>query len=71
MVRLINDLGDRMLGYLVPKAEASACQCSGGYWDCRCYGGTAEKRWCSENCNCVSSCGDWYVGDCPNGPICP
>ncbi len=71
MVGLINRLGDRMLSAIVPKKEASACQCSGGFWECKCSGGTAMRRWCTENCNCVKSCpSQWQVGDCPYYPVC-
>lgn len=70
MVELLNKLGDRMLSAIVPKKEASACNCRGGYYECKCQGGVAWRRWCNENCNCVKSCGGWYVGDCPYYPVC-
>jgi hypothetical protein len=66
MVGLLNQVSDRMLSLFVPKRAASACQCSGSYWNCRCVGGTSEKQLCHENCNCVGQCGGWQVAICPN-----
>jgi hypothetical protein len=51
MRRLMVNLGDRMLGRLVPRTSASACT-----WGtkCGCSAGIVYRRWCCNGvCNCV------------------
>lgn len=64
MTKLIASLGDRLLGALVPKVQASAaCRC--GYWcgSCNCGGNRRYRSWCcdyGQYCNQASiSCRHW------------
>ncbi|BEL03908.1 hypothetical protein Q0Z83_020990 [Actinoplanes sichuanensis] len=52
-------IGDRMLAALLPKERAGACPCrpGEGYYQYRCVGLDAQRRWCVDSCNCSVSCG--------------
>lgn len=65
MTRTINRLSDRLLTRFAPKATASACLCSAEYY-CVNTGtaGFPKHKWCSNNCNCVPSCGPETSGSC-------
>jgi hypothetical protein len=63
MVRMINSLGDRMLGLVAPKAKASAAACTPGstWWGSFCYCSGIRPYYYFCQCN---SAGTGYTCNC-------
>ena len=69
MIRLVSQLGDRLLGAVVPEVTASAA-CEEYCWteNSSCSGGqlTKRARTCCRYRSCVLYCGAWRnIGQCP------
>lgn len=61
---VLGRLADRMLGAVLPQADAGACPCGDSYCT---YSGCPRgyKRTCRDNCNCTqTSCGPCSRGTC-------
>jgi hypothetical protein len=65
MIEKLNRLGDRMLARLLPRMNASACQCAPDPWQecdwisvsaCAVYYGRGVLFNCSYNCACAVYC---------------
>ncbi|MEU8185200.1 hypothetical protein AB0B85_23860 [Micromonospora sp. NPDC049044] len=58
MIRIVNSIGDRLLGFVAPKVTASAADCgSNTRYEYRCNRGVYQRRTCWTNTNCA--CGPW------------
>ncbi|MEU8185199.1 hypothetical protein AB0B85_23865 [Micromonospora sp. NPDC049044] len=60
MIRIVNSVGDRLLGFVAPKATASAADCGPiERYEFRCYNGVYQRRGCFARPGCA--CTTWVV----------
>jgi hypothetical protein len=67
MHRLMERIGERLLGHVLPTETASASTCCGGGcgYEYRCYNDAAQRRYCCTTCSCTGSCTGWTkIGGC-------
>ncbi|MEH0928038.1 hypothetical protein [Micromonospora sp. CPCC 205558] len=62
MIRIINSMGDRLLGFVAPKATASAADCGSPKTVYRCNNGAYQVGACWTNSNCICSWTTLYRG---------